>query len=187
MIADTFYMQAWLRKQLNEGLTTVCAGCVNAEMCGNEKVMRTVYKCQKKHRSGMAVWEYRYVGAAFISPPSMPKSSRYSLLLPLPFPLSSCSCSCCAGERFEERDDDAWAAKLLAGASQIRMVKSSEQDANICLFLGFHATEFTLPTPWPDKTSSRTPRSRCQTYTLPSRAMDNIRGWENAGGYSEIH
>ena len=65
---------------------------------------------------------------------------------------------------------EAAAASSIPGvtASQIRIVLSSEQDANIRSFFGFQATEFTLPSPWPDRTSSSAPESRCHTYTLPS-------------------
>lgn len=65
---------------------------------------------------------------------------------------------------------EAAAASNIPGvtASQIRIVLSSEQDANIRSFFGFQATVFTLPSPWPDKTSSNVPESRCHTYTLPS-------------------
>ena len=44
---------------------------------------------------------------------------------------------------------DATAASSIPGvtASQIRIVLSSEQDANIRSFFGFQATEFTLPSP----------------------------------------
>jgi hypothetical protein len=55
-----------------------------------------------------------------------------------------------------------------AEGSHRRIVQSSEQDANICAFLGFHATEFTLPLPCPVRTSRRIARSLCHTYTLPS-------------------
>ena len=65
---------------------------------------------------------------------------------------------------------EAAAASNIPGvtASQIRIVLSSEQDANIRSFFGFQATEFTLPSPCPDNTSSNAPESRCHTYTLPS-------------------
>ena len=44
---------------------------------------------------------------------------------------------------------EAAAASNIPGvtASQIRIVLSSEQDANIRSFFGFQATEFTLPSP----------------------------------------
>ena len=65
---------------------------------------------------------------------------------------------------------EAVAASSIPGvtASQIRIVLSSEQDANIRSFFGFQATVFTLPSPWPDRTSSNAPDSRCHTYTFPS-------------------
>ena len=48
-------------------------------------------------------------------------------------------------------------------ASHMRMVRSSEHDANIRGSRGFQATEFTLPTPCPPNVSRSSPVSRCQT------------------------
>ena len=66
------------------------------------------------------------------------------------------------------------------GASHIRIVLSSEHDANMRSLRGFQATELTLPSPWPERTSSRAPVSRCHTYTLPSVCdiNENFRGDE---------
>lgn len=64
-----------------------------------------------------------------------------------------------------------WALSKLEiriGASHIRIVWSSEHDANILSFLGFQATEFTLPSPCPVNSSNRIPDSRCHIYTLLS-------------------
>lgn len=65
------------------------------------------------------------------------------------------------------------------GASQIRIVWSSEHDANNAGSRGFHPTELTEPSPWPARTSRSTPVSRCHTYTFPSarkfRRMQNGR------------
>ena len=93
--------------------------------------------------------------------PSDPSSSQCTLLLPLPFPPTSCSWV----------DSPTSAAKLAGmpgGASHIRIVLSSEHDANIRSLRGFHTTELTLPNPWPGSVSSSAPVSRCQMYTLLS-------------------
>lgn len=55
--------------------------------------------------------------------------------------------------------------------SQIRMLWSSEHDANMRSFVGFQATELTLPSPWPVSTSRRAPVSRCHMYTFPSKGV----------------
>jgi hypothetical protein len=91
-----------------------------------------------------------------------PLSVHCSLLLPLPFPLPSRS-------RWDEPSAADAEPVISAGcASQIRIVWSSEHDANMRSFLGFHATELTLPLPWPPSVASCVPESRCQMYTLPS-------------------
>ena len=57
----------------------------------------------------------------------------------------------------------------------MRIVLSSEHDANMRSLTGFHATELTEPSPWPTRTSSRAPVSRCQMYTFPSVAQPKHR------------
>ena len=52
--------------------------------------------------------------------------------------------------------------------SHIRMLWSSEHDANMYSFIGFQATALTLPSPWPANTFRRTLVPRCHTYTFPS-------------------
>ena len=100
-------------------------------------------------------------------------SIQGSLLFPFPFPLGSLSWFCSPAARWARPDDDEDSAPLHEGSHK-RMVKSSEQDANICVFLGFHATEFTLPLPWPVRTSRRIARSRCQIYTFPSNNTPHV-------------
>jgi hypothetical protein len=87
---------------------------------------------------------------------SIPSPSHRCLVLPfsLPFGIDTCS--------------NTPSTKAPGGASHIRIVWSSEHDANILSFFGFHATELTLPSPWPERTSSKLAVSRCQTYTFAS-------------------
>ena len=74
--------------------------------------------------------------------------------LPFPLPLTSA----------EEKESFLSVLRMLAnGLSHIRIVESSEQEANMRSFFGFQTTAFTLPSPWPLRTSSKTPVSRCQT------------------------
>lgn len=68
-------------------------------------------------------------------------------------------------------------------ASHMRMVWSSEHDANIHGSVGFHATQFTLPGPWQAiKDSSNWPVSLCQIYTFPSCRCISV--WNNDCTYS---
>ena len=66
------------------------------------------------------------------------------------------------------------------GASHMRMVWSSEHDANMRSFVGFHATELTLPAPWPGSICRRRPDSRCHVYTFASgvkRRVSKVLEW----------
>jgi hypothetical protein len=83
--------------------------------------------------------------------------SQRCLVFPFSFP---------TGEYW--RSDRVGVSKVSGALSQMRIVLSSEQDANIRSFRGFQATELTLPIPWPAKTSRSAPVSLCQTYTLAS-------------------
>ena len=89
--------------------------------------------------------------------------------LPFPFPFPfSISCSSLPS-RTSIPDPEVDAARAsTGGASHIRTVLSSEHDANMRSFTGFHATELTLPSPCPESSSRSTPESRCQMYTFPS-------------------
>jgi len=73
----------------------------------------------------------------------------HDVTLPFPFSFFELPATPAPSAMIASLSAEAAAASSIPGvtASQIRIVLSSEQDANIRSFFGFHATEFTLPSP----------------------------------------
>lgn len=70
--------------------------------------------------------------------------------------------------------------------AQIRTVASSDADANIDGYTGFHDTQFTVRV-WPDNRASGSSRFMCQMYTcIKSKMRKRVNDWSDDSSISII-